>query len=114
VIVGKEDRIGDVWRNRYDSLVLFTPRWFSSLPGMALMGDQNGYPTKDEIADYLEDYAQKYELPVHLNTEVQRGVTSVKGLYFLGLPWQYRRGSALIGGVGDDAEYLINDILKIK
>jgi putative flavoprotein involved in K+ transport len=42
----------------------------------------------------------------------QRGVTSVKGLYFLGLPWQYRRGSALIGGVGDDAEYLINDILK--
>ncbi|WP_374719766.1 flavin-containing monooxygenase [Parageobacillus toebii] len=317
VIVGKEDRIGDVWRNRYDSLVLFTPRWFSSLPGMALMGDQNGYPTKDEIADYLEDYAQKYELPVHLNTEVislhkengtfkvttnngnyvaekvvvatgpfqkpyippfadnlsdkvyqvhtsrylnpsqlqegavlvvgagnsgaqiavelsknrevylsvghkmkffpleimgksifwwfkklgllnaningllgyfiskqddpifgkelkyliqegkikvkprtesisediiyfadnsqiqvqnviwatgfysdyswiqipnvldhrgrplhQRGVTSVKGLYFLGLPWQYRRGSALIGGVGDDAEYLINDILK--
>ncbi|MGJ3204409.1 oxidoreductase, partial [Geobacillus thermoleovorans] len=38
-IVGKENRIGDVWRNRYDSLVLFTPRWFSSLPGMALKGD---------------------------------------------------------------------------
>lgn len=45
--------------------------------------------------------------PIH-----QRGVTSVKGLYFLGLPWQYRRGSALIGGVGADAEYLINDILN--
>jgi putative flavoprotein involved in K+ transport len=69
-IVGKENRIGDVWRNRYDSLVLFTPRWFSSLPGMALKGDPNGYPTKDEIADYLEDYAQKFELPIHLNTEV--------------------------------------------
>ncbi|EIJ80300.1 FAD-dependent pyridine nucleotide-disulfide oxidoreductase [Bacillus methanolicus PB1] len=69
-IVGKENRIGDVWRNRYDSLVLFTPRWFSSLPGMALMGDQNGNATRDEIADYLEDYAQKFELPVHLNKEV--------------------------------------------
>lgn len=69
-IVGKENRIGDVWRNRYDSLVLFTPRSFSSLPGMVLKGDPNGYPTKDEIADYLEDYAQKFELPIHLNTEV--------------------------------------------
>lgn len=37
---------------------------------MVLKGDPNGYPTKDEIADYLEDYAQKFELPIHLNTEV--------------------------------------------
>lgn len=41
--------------------------------------------------------------PIH-----QRGVTHVDGLYFLGLPWQYRRSSALIGGVGDDAQYLLN------
>lgn len=69
-IIGKESRIGDVWRNRYDSLLLFTPRWFSSLPGFALDGDQKGYANKDEIADYLEKYAALFELPVHLQTEV--------------------------------------------
>lgn len=40
----------------------------------------------------------------------QRGITSIKGLYFLGLPWQYRRGSALLQGVGDDAEFLLNHL----
>ena len=42
----------------------------------------------------------------------QRGITSVKGLYFLGLPWQSSRGSALLQGVGKDAEYLLNDIIE--
>ncbi len=70
LILGKEERLGDVWRNRYDSLVLFTPRWFSSLPGLRLNGNQNGYPTKDEIADYLEAYAGHHHLPVNLQTSV--------------------------------------------
>jgi putative flavoprotein involved in K+ transport len=69
-IVGKETRIGDIWRNRYDSLILFTPRRYSSLPGMSSRGDPNGFATKDEIADYLEAYAHEYELPVQLETEV--------------------------------------------
>lgn len=70
-IIGMEKRIGDPWRMRYDSLLLFTPRWNSALPGMALAGDPDGYPTKDEIADYLERYARHYALPVHLNIAVQ-------------------------------------------
>jgi putative flavoprotein involved in K+ transport len=37
----------------------------------------------------------------------ERGVSPVKGLFFIGLPWQYQRGSALVCGVGKDAEYLI-------
>jgi putative flavoprotein involved in K+ transport len=49
-------RVGDSWRKRYDSLVLFTPRRYSSLPGVPLEGDPDGFPTKDEIADYLERY----------------------------------------------------------
>lgn len=69
-ILGKESRIGEVWRNRYDSLLLFTPRWFSSLPGMVLKGNKKTYAGKDEIADYLEAYAQKFHLPVRLNVEV--------------------------------------------
>lgn len=39
-----------------------------------------------------------------------RGVTKIKGLFFIGLPWQYRRGSALLQGVGYDAEYIVNQI----
>jgi putative flavoprotein involved in K+ transport len=70
VILGKEERLGDVWRKRYDSLVLFTPRWFSALPGLPLTGDRDGYATKDEIADYMESYAAHHQLPVDLRTEI--------------------------------------------
>jgi 2-polyprenyl-6-methoxyphenol hydroxylase-like FAD-dependent oxidoreductase len=44
--------VGDSWRRRYDSLALFSPRSFSALPGLVVPGDPNGYPTKDEIANY--------------------------------------------------------------
>ncbi|TJY40830.1 oxidoreductase [Cohnella pontilimi] len=70
VILGKEDRAGEAWRKRYDSLVLFTPRWFSGLPGLPLKGNRNGYAAKDEIADYLENYMQFHQLPVELQTAV--------------------------------------------
>lgn len=56
-------RIGDAWRLRFDSLVLFSSRAMSALPGLALAGDPAGYPTKDEMADYLERYAQTFDLP---------------------------------------------------
>lgn len=58
-------RLGDSWRQRYDSLVLFSTRSYSALPGLPLPGDPEGYPTKDEMADYLERYAQTFRLPVH-------------------------------------------------
>ena len=63
-------QVGDSWRNRYDSLQLFTPRSYSSLPGMALIGEKNEFPYKDEIATYLEEYARHFQLPVQLQTEV--------------------------------------------
>jgi putative flavoprotein involved in K+ transport len=56
-----------------------------------------------DIAEVFDENNQ----PLH-----QRGITSVKGLYFLGLPWQSSRGSALLQGVGEDAEYSLNNILK--
>lgn len=64
--------IGDSWRLRYDSLKLFTPRSYSSLPGMPFSGDPDGYPTKDEVADYLEEYARKFALSVECNTSVEK------------------------------------------
>lgn len=70
IILDQGKRIGDVWRNRYDSLMLFTPRSFSSLPGMKMDGNPNEFPSKDEVADYLEQYADTFDLPIQLETEV--------------------------------------------
>lgn len=72
LILEGEKRIGDSWRNRYDSLVLFTPKSYSSLPGLKLEGDKNAFPTKDEIADYLETYIVHFSLPVQLETTVHK------------------------------------------
>jgi cation diffusion facilitator CzcD-associated flavoprotein CzcO len=70
-VVDCHARIGDSWRKRYDSLVLFTPRTYSALPGLVVPGDPEGYPTKDEIADYLETYASHFELPVLGDTPIR-------------------------------------------
>jgi putative flavoprotein involved in K+ transport len=71
-IVERHPRVGDSWRNRYASLVLFTPRAYSALPGLAVPGDPEGFPTKDEMADYLESYAERFELPVAQGTGIGR------------------------------------------
>jgi putative flavoprotein involved in K+ transport len=71
-LIERNLRIGDSWRQRYDSLSLFTPRSYSHLPGLLLDGDPDGYPTRDEIADYLAEYAAHFDLPVRLGTEVVR------------------------------------------
>ncbi|WP_255367859.1 NAD(P)/FAD-dependent oxidoreductase [Psychrobacillus sp. OK032] len=82
LILDKNERIGEVWRNRYDSLVLFTPRSYSSLHGLPLEGDLNGFPTKNEIGDYLERYANAFDLPIQNNTEVQQ-ITKLDGIFHI-------------------------------
>jgi putative flavoprotein involved in K+ transport len=64
-------RVGDSWRQRFDSLKLFTPRSYSALPGLAVPGDPHGFPSKDEIADYLEAYATHFAIPVRLRAAVR-------------------------------------------
>jgi putative flavoprotein involved in K+ transport len=59
------------WRSRWDSLRLFTPGRFDSLPGRAFPGDPDGYPTRDEVVDYLTGYARDFDLPVELNSAVR-------------------------------------------
>ena len=72
LVVERNNSIGDSWRKRYESLTLFTPRFFSQLPGLRLEGDPQGYASRDEFANYLEDYAQHYRIPIYLGHEVQR------------------------------------------
>jgi putative flavoprotein involved in K+ transport len=58
------------WRERWDSLKLFTPARYDALPGLAFPGDQDRYPTRDEVVTYLADYARRFDLPVELNSRV--------------------------------------------
>lgn len=70
VILDASDRVGDAWRARWDSLRVFTPARYSGLPGMDFPGSPYAFPTKDEVADYLETYAQRFDLPVELGVRV--------------------------------------------
>jgi len=70
LILDENKEVGEVWDRRYDSLVLFTPRSLSSLPGLELKGNPQGFPTKGEITQYLQAYADTFELPIKHNTRV--------------------------------------------
>jgi putative flavoprotein involved in K+ transport len=70
VILNADARVGDVWRRRWDSLRLFTSAKFDGLAGMRFPGPANDFPTKDEMADYLEAYAQRFSLPIRNGVRV--------------------------------------------
>jgi putative flavoprotein involved in K+ transport len=62
--------IGHSWRSRWDSLVLFTPAQYDALPAMAFPAPADTYPTREQVADYLRDYAAAFDLPVRLDSAV--------------------------------------------
>ncbi len=72
LIVDGNGRIGDNWRCRYDSLRLYSPAKFDGLPGMDFPGDPWHFPSKDEVAGFLEQYAVEMDLPVRMQARVDR------------------------------------------
>jgi putative flavoprotein involved in K+ transport len=72
LILDANERVGDSWRNRWDSLRLFTPAKFDGLDGMPFPASRNYFPTKDEMANYLEAYALHFRLPVRSGVRVER------------------------------------------
>jgi putative flavoprotein involved in K+ transport len=72
LILDAHSRIGDAWRLRWDSLRLFTPARYDGLPGMRFPARGDAFPTKDQMADYLEDYAAHFNLPVRTGTKVDQ------------------------------------------
>jgi putative flavoprotein involved in K+ transport len=69
-ILEAADAPAAAWRERWDSLRLFTPARFDSLPGKPFPGDPDRYPTRDEVVGYLTDYAR--DLPVELSSRVRK------------------------------------------
>lgn len=72
IILDANERTGDSWRKRWESLRLFTPARFDGLPGMPYPASAYAFPTKDEMADYLEAYAARFELPIQTGVRVER------------------------------------------
>ena len=72
VILEAHQRVGDSWRRRWDSLRLFTPARFDGLAGMPYPAPSHSFPTKNEMADYLEAYASRFKLPVRTGVQVDR------------------------------------------
>ena len=116
LIVDGAESIAAAWRDRWDSLTLFTPRRYDSLPGLALEGDPDGYPSRDEVIAYLERYAAAFELPIELESAV-RSLDANGGRFVVGLddrqieadqvvvatgPFQVPRVPALAGGLAPE------------
>lgn len=72
VILDASERIGDSWRKRWDSLRLFTRVELDGLPGMRFPADWKSFPSKDQMGDYLEAYAARFQLPVRSGIKVER------------------------------------------
>ena len=79
VVLEAGPEIGHTWRSRWDSLTLFTPAQHDALPGMPFPGRPDTYPTKDPVADYLQDYAAAFNLPVRLNARVSHLSKTAEG-----------------------------------
>jgi putative flavoprotein involved in K+ transport len=81
VVLEANQRVGDTWRNRWDSLRLFTPARYDGLVGMPFPAPSTSFPTKDAMGDYLEEYARHFKLPIRTGVSVKR--VSRKGRGFL-------------------------------
>jgi putative flavoprotein involved in K+ transport len=82
LILDAHERLGDAWRERWDSLRLFTPAYLSALPGLVFPGRGSRCPTKDEMADYLETYAARFDLSVRIGTHVD-SITKIEDRFLV-------------------------------
>jgi len=89
LIVDAKARVGDNWRDQWDSLRLFTPAKYDGLPGLAFPAARWHCPGKDEVGDYLERYALHFDLPVRTSTRVER--------------LEPRPGGGYLASIGDEA-----------
>lgn len=71
-ILDGSERVGDSWRKRWPTLRLYSPAVVDGLPGLPFPGPRYSHPTGREMADYLEAYAERFDLPVRNGVRVER------------------------------------------
>ena len=81
LIADASPELGHAWRSRWQSLKLFTASQYSGLPGMPFPAEPDTYPSGEDVANYLQAYAAKFDLPLRLNTTVTRLTRGDNGRY---------------------------------
>lgn len=120
VILDANERVGDSWRQRWDSLRLFTPARYNGLVGMPFPAHPETFPTKDEMGDFLESYAEHFDLPVELGLRVERLAREGDGFVLQAGERQFAAKNVVVAMANyqkphtpDFAEELDQDIVQI-
>lgn len=92
--------IGHSWRQRWDSLRLFSPAQFDSLPGLPFPAPADTHPSKDDVADYLAAYAAHFSLPVRLDSPVLRLHREEDGCFVVTTPTGALRAKQVVVATG--------------
>jgi putative flavoprotein involved in K+ transport len=100
VILEASDEPGGSWPHYYDSLRLFSPARFSSLPGMPFPGDPERYPARDEVVAYLRSYAVRFQLPVVAGARVETVVRDGELFHVRTVDGRSYQSDSLIGATG--------------
>ncbi len=99
-------RTGDSWRKRWNSLRLFTPAYLNALPGLAFPGPQDRCSTKDEMADYLEAYAARFDLPVRRGIRVDAITRNADRLVITANDHRFEAGNVVLATGGYRAAHV--------
>jgi putative flavoprotein involved in K+ transport len=111
VILEAAESIGSAWRARWDSLTLFTPRRYSSLPGLPFPGDPEGYPLRDDVIVYLERHAETFELPIELNSRVRR-LAAENGRFLVEVDGRTITADQVVAATGPFQEPYVPDVAE--
>jgi putative flavoprotein involved in K+ transport len=106
VILDAHQRSGDSWRTRWDSLQLFTPAYLNALPGLEFPGPQRRCSTKDEMADYLEMYAARFDLPVRRGIRVDAITKNADRLVIIANDQRFEADNVVLATGGYQVPYL--------
>ncbi|WP_273762100.1 flavin-containing monooxygenase [Aeromonas hydrophila] len=110
IILDEQRRPGGNWRNYYDSLELFSPAAYSSLPGMPFSGTPGHYPSRDEVVRYLEQYADLFQLPIRLGVQVTQVEQGNEGFEIIAANGQRLLANAVIVASGAFSRPYLPDI----
>ncbi|WP_222838213.1 ArsO family NAD(P)H-dependent flavin-containing monooxygenase [Chitinophaga pinensis] len=99
IILDKEAMPGGAWQHTWDSLTLFSPALWSSLPGVIMPGGNNYYPTRDETIDYLRNYEMRYNFPVQRSVTVS-AVRREENIFILSTDKGDYKARAVISATG--------------
>jgi putative flavoprotein involved in K+ transport len=100
LLVDAAPEVGASWRSRWDSLRLFSPAQYDSLPGMPFPAPTDSHPSKDEVADYLAAYADRFRLPIRLSTPVLTLRRDDDGWFTATTPTETLRARAVVVATG--------------